>query len=203
MDRYTGTRGIAMGGAYTAIADDMSAAYWNPAGLYYVKTTQAGTSYMNFSGMSDRLSFEGVNYIKEYDMTVGGNFVQEGMQGLLLTEDVGGGGIVTGEFDEFKRAVNVGLAKELLPNVAIGTNLRFLYNVLDVNMAWGGAADLGVLWKIDKAWSAGLALKNVLSRLEWTNQTVEYLDKTAVTGVAYRVDLGSIPTIFSAIMPKI
>ena len=33
LDIGVGARGIGMGGAYTALADDSSAVYWNPAGL--------------------------------------------------------------------------------------------------------------------------------------------------------------------------
>lgn len=36
VDIMIGSRGYGMGGAYAAIADDASAAYWNPAGLSYV-----------------------------------------------------------------------------------------------------------------------------------------------------------------------
>lgn len=37
VDLQMGARGLGMGGAFTAIADDASAAYWNPAGLASVK----------------------------------------------------------------------------------------------------------------------------------------------------------------------
>jgi hypothetical protein len=37
VDIMIGSRGYGMGGAYVAIADDMSAAYWNPAGLALVE----------------------------------------------------------------------------------------------------------------------------------------------------------------------
>jgi hypothetical protein len=37
VDVMIGSRGYGMGGAYTAIADDPSAAYWNPAGLSQVR----------------------------------------------------------------------------------------------------------------------------------------------------------------------
>lgn len=36
-----GARGLGMGSAFCAVADDVSAGYWNPAGLYLVKNQQA------------------------------------------------------------------------------------------------------------------------------------------------------------------
>jgi opacity protein-like surface antigen len=46
-----GTRALAMGGAYTALADDYSGIYWNPAGLGSIKETSiyAELSHMQFS----------------------------------------------------------------------------------------------------------------------------------------------------------
>lgn len=37
-----GARALGMAGAYTALADDMSGVYWNPAGLVQMRDTQAG-----------------------------------------------------------------------------------------------------------------------------------------------------------------
>ncbi|OGS49479.1 MAG: hypothetical protein A3J79_13345 [Elusimicrobia bacterium RIFOXYB2_FULL_62_6] len=54
-----GARAIAMGGAYSAVADDASAAYWNPAGL--VRSEGASFMFMHASYLSgisfDYLSF--------------------------------------------------------------------------------------------------------------------------------------------------
>ena len=36
-----GARGVAMGGAFCAIADDATAGYYNPAGLAFLEGTQA------------------------------------------------------------------------------------------------------------------------------------------------------------------
>src|SRR5271163_2692007 len=39
-----GPRAIGMGGAFTAIADDASAAYWNPAGLSQINSYEISVS---------------------------------------------------------------------------------------------------------------------------------------------------------------
>ncbi len=46
-----GTRALAMGGAYTAVADDYSGIYWNPAGLGSITKTgiHAELSHLQFS----------------------------------------------------------------------------------------------------------------------------------------------------------
>ncbi|MFH1378807.1 MAG: PorV/PorQ family protein [bacterium] len=44
-----GARSLAMGGAYTGVSDDASAAYWNPAGLAYMEEFQLVTMYAPFN----------------------------------------------------------------------------------------------------------------------------------------------------------
>ncbi len=43
-----GARGIAMGGAYTAVTDDAYSLYWNPAGLAKVPRLSLGAMYSNY-----------------------------------------------------------------------------------------------------------------------------------------------------------
>lgn len=59
VDLMIGSRGFAMGGAFVAIADDQSAAYWNPAGLAYVKEI----SIMESNWILQDLRDINVNYI--------------------------------------------------------------------------------------------------------------------------------------------
>ena len=44
-DTNTGARAAAMGGAFTAIADDVYAVYYNPAGLYQLGRKEFSASY--------------------------------------------------------------------------------------------------------------------------------------------------------------
>ena len=52
LKKGVGARAIAMGGAFTSIADDTSAIYWNPAGL--AKRQQYAFTAMGASGASDK-----------------------------------------------------------------------------------------------------------------------------------------------------
>jgi len=49
-----GTRALALGGAYTGLADDYTATYWNPAGIGYLKQAQfyAELSHLNFDNQA-------------------------------------------------------------------------------------------------------------------------------------------------------
>ena len=47
-----GTRALAMGGAYTALADDYSGIYWNPAGLGSIEKTGGSNTRVSVPHMS-------------------------------------------------------------------------------------------------------------------------------------------------------
>ncbi len=81
-----GARAIAMGEAYTAMADDVSSLYWNPAGIALLNQSQASFMYdqsfmdMNYSygavatplengGLGASLSYLGFGPINGYDTT--------------------------------------------------------------------------------------------------------------------------------------
>ena len=53
-----GIRAAALGNAYTGVADDYSAIYWNPAGLAQIQTNQlsAGLSHLKFSSTAEYLN---------------------------------------------------------------------------------------------------------------------------------------------------
>jgi len=60
---FSGTRALGMGGAYTAVADDAAAVFWNPAGLLQVKTPMVATTLAFHAEQAD--SYEGfVSYVE-------------------------------------------------------------------------------------------------------------------------------------------
>ena len=197
MDKYSGPRAMAMGGAFVAVADDLNAPYWNPAGLARSASNQIGTTYANFFEMVDRLSFDAIYQLPDPGLSLGLNYVQEGMQNIPKTEDIGGNGIQTGSFEEYKRAFNVGLAKEFSPGFYQGLNARFLYNTLDNESAYGSSIDAGWLWDIEGDLYFGLVAKNVLSKLEWSTKTSEYLERKLLTGIALKEKLFGLSTVLA------
>ncbi len=61
-----GARGIAMAGAYTAVADDAYSIYWNPAGLAKVPRLSAGAMYSNY--VAD-VSYQSLSYAQRVNST--------------------------------------------------------------------------------------------------------------------------------------
>ncbi len=55
-----GTRALAMGGAYSGLADDYSALYWNPAGLGYIRSSIFSVELSHLNYQNDA-GFTGIN----------------------------------------------------------------------------------------------------------------------------------------------
>ncbi|MFC1518025.1 hypothetical protein ACFL5G_05685 [Candidatus Margulisiibacteriota bacterium] len=196
MDRYTGARALAMGGAFIAVANDLSAPYWNPAGLTQVGNNQLGTTYINLFDMADRLSIDGIYHLQDGGIFAA-NYVQEGMQNIPKTVDIGGTGIQVGAFDEYKRAVNISLARKYDQDLSWGTNARFLFNSIDTDSAYGGSIDAGILWSRDKIFYFGAVARNIFSKLEWSTSEIEYLERKLILGISVREMFFDLPAVFA------
>src|SRR3954465_15002057 len=59
-----GTRAIGMGEAYTAMADDTSALYWNPAGMSLLHQKEANFSH---SALMDSVHYENLSFVAPGD----------------------------------------------------------------------------------------------------------------------------------------
>ena len=77
-----GARGVAMGQAFTAVVDDISALWWNPAGLGFMRSPAA---FFTSVDMPLDVRF---NYIGVGAPVFGGNGVVGGALGLLSTDEM-------------------------------------------------------------------------------------------------------------------
>ncbi|MFH1069370.1 MAG: PorV/PorQ family protein [Candidatus Glassbacteria bacterium] len=72
-----GSRGVALGGAYGALADDISAVWWNPAGLGFLSERQV------FLTVADQPLDVSYTYAAAASPFAGGKFVIGGFMGIL------------------------------------------------------------------------------------------------------------------------
>lgn len=141
-----GPRAIAMGGAFTATANDISAIYWNPAGLAMENSGEAGFNHINwfadinydFAGVSTYI--DGVGTIGAYVSVLS----TEDMMVRTLERPEG-----TGEYFSFgDLAIGISYARSLTDNFSIGFNAKYIREHIWHMSAVGFALDVGVLYKI-------------------------------------------------------
>ena len=150
-----GARADGMGGAFTSVADDASAVYWNPAGLSGIKNIKVSAAFdkwlMDSFYQNIMAAFPmgpGVIGFDVFYMSYG-SFDRVNDLGILT------GGTVAPYNLSFTGAYGLSLGSEL----SAGLSARFAMLSLDTNSFTGLAVDLGALYRT-KSFSAGIALKN-------------------------------------------
>ena len=135
-----GARASAMGEAYTAVGEDASAVYWNPAamaGVLGTNVTLAHTEY--FSTM--RHEQAAVTHEAAWG-TIGFLFTGLFMDDMDRYEDTPSA-VPLGTFGAYDVAFAVAYARYIVPNTSLGISLKPIYQKIDELSASGFAVDLG------------------------------------------------------------
>jgi hypothetical protein len=141
-----GARAIGMGGAFTATADDITALYWNPAGLAQVYGHQAYFSHVNWFA-DVKVDYAAVSS-HFGDFGAIGAFVDvlsmEAMQVRTIELPEG-----TGEyFDAGGITVGVSYARMLTDQFSIGFNAKYIRENIWHESAAGFGLDVGTMYRI-------------------------------------------------------
>ena len=199
-----GGRALGMGGAAVAVATDVTAAYWNPAGLALMK-------YPQFILMHDERFGSLVNY--DYgaaaiplgkDETVGLSIIRLGVDGIpntrnALIDNNGNANLDNAErldyskityFNAAQWAGIVSYAKRESPSFTYGGNVKFIHHSIADGMANGIGFDAGILYTYRERLRVGVNVQDVTTTLvAWNTGTKELITPTLKIGTAYAWDL--------------
>ncbi len=184
-DRYPSARSAGMANAFTAVANDAWAAFYNPAGLAQISNYQAGLAYQRPFGLSFFNSVFGAAVMPlpgEYG-TVSLTFESFGVKykGTTLS-------------NETTATLSHGfyLLNDIHSSLSIGYNLKLYHMSLGTSVdgaELGSAAtvglDVGMMASIYKRTWLGLFIYN-LNNPKLGVETAEELPRRVVVGAAYR-----------------
>lgn len=141
-----GPRAIAMGGAFTAIADDITSVYWNPSGTANIQSNEA---YFNHS----KLYLDISNDFAAIATNVGGFGTIGAFVSVLSVDEMLVRTIEnpegTGEyFDYGSIVVGLNYSRSLTENFSIGFNAKYISESIWNMSATGFAIDVGTLYKV-------------------------------------------------------
>lgn len=180
-----GSRAIAMGGAFTALSDDSSGAYYNPAGMINIKKQQVSlTHYPLYLGAL----YNSVSYAQPIlDFGVVGAAVYRLYSGDIITysaDDIAG---ETTAFEEYKGTASY--AKRLTENITAGVNVNiFSLNILNVS-GIGFGADAALLYEPFDFLSVGFTCHNIMKPSLSLSDSKEELPQTYTLGALYKLDI--------------
>jgi hypothetical protein len=161
VDIMVGARGYGMGGAYVALANDPSAAYWNPSALTRVENM----SLMNSNWIFQEVEALNVNYLSfavpiDVVGTVAGSWLME----FAKLEE--GPEATTRNAAEHLFSLSIGraLVEQVLffENPSIGFSInRYTFMVQDDDNGAGLGFDVGVWTGLPMGFSAGATARNL------------------------------------------
>ena len=160
-----GSRAVGMGGAFTSIANDASAMYWNPAGLGFHKVKEV---FVNHSNWIADISFDyfGFSFPLLNNHYFGLNITSVTMDDMEVTHY---GNENTGEtFSASNYAVGATYSLNLTDRFSIGFNGKYIQENIANNRAAGFALDIGTLFSTPYGFMLGTSISNFGPKMKMT-----------------------------------
>ncbi len=178
-----GARAVSMGGAFTGLADDASALYYNPAGITKFENTNYTAGYQNYFTdiQSGFLGYIRPNIEKGYAL---GWYISYLNYGTMIRTD--GLGNELGEFGGGDLLAAMTFATKKGYDLSFGATIKFIYETIDEYSASGIALDLGVRYsQLRDRLSFGLAVQNLGTQFSSLGDEKDRLPLTFRGGTAY------------------
>ena len=211
----TGARPLGMGNAFTAIADEASTTYYNPAGI--AQLTHHEFNFMHAT-LAELAAYDVAGYIYPFsqNMTFGVSWLRVGVDDIPITglpvasKAIGPNNrpYVIGTFSNTSNAMLFSGARHLITlpqhiSIHLGASLKLIYIASYRNTnAIGGGSDLGILAKTNQdkstAFSFGIVASDFFTTKLYWNTPPENPEETPHTetlsprlkmGIAYHQKL--------------
>lgn len=164
-----GAKGMAMGGTGTAYMNDITAAYWNPAGLGKIADYQVGIDYTDGLGLDRTTSFAGMGMRFKYGyMAI--SWINAGTTDIEGYDDLGNS---TGSYDYQDNNINLSLATRT-GKFLWGSSIKMLFDNIDDEAKSGFGMDLGAMYEMNEYITFGAHVRDVFSKFDDVSIPMQY-----------------------------
>lgn len=199
-----GGRALAMGGAYAGVADDVTAGYWNPAGLMQLGYPEIGLMHEQRFGGLLTSNYGAVAWPFGRNNTVALTVTRLGIDDIPDTRNAlidlnGNGQLDPNERLDYNKitmfnaadwAAYLSYAFRSSDKLALGVNLKFVRRDLAEASANGIGFDAGALYRVDERLTLGATVQDVTTTLiAWSTGTNDLVSPTAKIGASYKLDI--------------
>jgi tetratricopeptide (TPR) repeat protein len=190
-----GNRALAMGGAFSATADDASSVLWNPAGLSRIQQAEIQASQTGDLGAGLRETYGSLVWPSWRWGTFALTIRQFGVGGIEQRDDRNV--LITDDLSDSETEVSVGYGRNLSESWSLGAAFKLQRMSLAGYSGSGLGLDIGILGQPAVAlgvqapwatrWSWGLVLRNALQPSIRLDQESVHDPLAIRTGLAWRV----------------
>lgn len=197
-----GGRALGLGGAYTALANDVTSGYWNPAGLSQLYYPQISLMHDERFGGLVNYDYGAVGFPMGTSASLGLSVIRLGVDGNADTRnmwtDLNNNGVIeANEFDYSKItyynvadwAIYFTYSKKLNEDFSYGANLKLIGRDVAEFSAFGIGFDIGVQYRVTNDFVLGANFQDVTTTLvAWNTGTNELISPTLKIGSAYFIE---------------
>lgn len=176
----TGARALGMGGAFTSVADDASAVFYNPAGLGLIANQEFTLMHATF--------FEGTQYNYAgwvYPTLKSGGFgiglMRVGTDDITRRNNY----VDIGNFGFSNLQLLLSYGNRIHENISLGTNFKIVYQSIDHYSDYGLALDFGIKAKLTKHLSTGFIARDIIPAEIKLISTKESFPTSIAGGLSY------------------
>ena len=220
-----GARALGMGGAFVAVADDGTTAYWSPGGLSSLKSKEVSfmhcqqfdnlikTNFISYVHPTSRWGTFGVSWLRlGVDDIPKTGFVDSNQNNVQDYHDLNDNSVkdpgelyieppvVVKYFDDVEDGVFLSYGLRVSETLLAGINLKFIRQSLGIHTSSGIGIDIGALMELFNGFKVGVNLQDVSStKISWDlTSHEEEIPFSAKVGAAYTANIPSLKSIITA-----
>ena len=200
-----GGRALGLGGAYSALANDVTAGYWNPAALTRINYPEVMLMHdERFAGLLN-YDYGGIAIPYGTNATLAISAIRLGVDGIPNTTHAGidaNGNPTTDPsnivgldesqityFNSADWAIYASYAQRYSEKLSYGINVKFIRRTISDTSATGIGFDVGILYSpIENLYLAANAQDITTTLIAWSTGTNELISPTLKVGAAYTID---------------
>lgn len=184
-----GSRPAGMGDCYIGLSDDVSASYFNPAGLSQIAEKQGLFMLLRPMGEVEGLimSFGGIAIPLSYGVFgIAFTYYGYGEMDKITGEDVNGNAVKSEKWSAYDFALSSSFAKPIREDIDLGGSLKVINGKIDDANAIAFALDIGALYKMKQGLQIGATIKNLGSKMTYDDDGFS-LPLSLKLGVSYKL----------------
>ena len=186
-----GARGLGMANTMCAITDDVTSAYWNPAGLTRMdKRYQLSLMHAEYFAGIAKYDYGGIGFKIDSNQAVAFSYIRFGVDNIMNTTQLidEQGNVDYDRITYFSAADNAFLlsyayAFPQVPGLSLGANAKIVHRKIgQFAKSWGFRLDFGLMYN-RKGWQAGVMLRDGTStfnawRYSLTDDVIAVFEET-------------------------